>query len=1016
MAIDANDLRLLSVAIAQAIQQSGGAQGGPAQRWDPVASRVTGQGTPQERADSIRSDKFLSDNNKLVRELSRLMERNTRSVDDLRKFNAVHEKTMQKAINSYDDIDDSTKALVKQLQKQLASQDATAQKLNKLAGNIEGLQDVLAFGDLTKQLSDLSKSIDSNSEARQEDVVEAIEALEKTLKAKNPNATIGDVSPELKTLSDEIKNLATITRAATAADVAAGNASNVGDRVRDEAKINRRLNDLRNDNRHRNAQEQLRDLALDGSTRGIRANNDVVRRSNSLGAVANKRLMDWTARIATSAFVLDQLASAAKQLYTTYKIAGGTGTEKNLFDFLKRDVKSFVNGVDPNVMQESQVKGARARASFGKENFDKSLLDGVNNLFGVTYDRNDAMRLQEATLSNLLKSGISAENTKNAASSKALRDSFLKLQALTGMTGEQMAALNTEMASDTQFRQGLMTLSEKERAATVVGITKMFEENAQRNISIDQTKSMIKAQLALADAHSPKTRIKNAAKLRAMGGALGVDTNDAADLVLASGNDGLMKKRLLAKGHTEAQADAKVKNARLTQERLGTMAEQDLSGNDARGLMMESLLDKTGTKDYALSAGQTLNVAGKMQKEAADKMMAAAVKMGENATLSGSNMLNTVDFVKNSLGTITGTLIAAAAGAVAMRFGGAQAIRSAAGYITRNGGGAGGGGVVNRIRGMFSNAPTVPNGVVGNAAPRTITPVNGGHLGPVSVNGPAANGGVPGGAAATVRAAPGLGTMGTVGAAGGAAANGAGAAGAAGAVPTAGLGSKAMGVLGKLAIPLSIGLGAWGVGSALSSDGTATEKGAGVGSAVGGTAGGIMGGLKGAALGATLGSAIPIIGTGVGAVAGGLIGGLGGGWAGDKLGGWMGGGVGGLVGQSKTPGSPSISPTVNTPMVNDGAPGSSRSGSNKIAANTTTEPTAEQAAAQAQQVALQRGIDTMNKTLGDILTALQEQTGEVTDGTEKTLSAQQRLQRMLKNTGFAGSTPADGTANMYKAS
>lgn len=989
MAIDSNDIRLLTQAITQAIRQSGGPQ--HHERWNPVSSRVNGEGSPEERANSIKSSKYLEDNNKLTKELNRLLASNQRSTSDLSRFTEVHRKTLDKAINSYKNIDDSTKELTKQLTKQLSSQDATTQTISKLAGGIKKLEDVLAFSDLGKQMSALSKSIDANSDSSAEEVVEAVGKLEQTIKRNGGNG-VQDISADLKKFTDEIARIAQITRSATAADVANGGATHTGQQIRDAAEINRQTAALRASNQYRAAQEQLRDLALAAQTRGIEANIAVTRRSSGMLATSNSRLAAWTARVASSAFVLDQLAAAGKQLYTTLKTAGGTGTDKSLLGVIKRDLSSFANGVSPDVIQETQVKGARTRASLGKDNFDKSVLDGISNLVGITYDRNEAAKMQEQLLSNLSRSGIGADQTKLTAASNGLRESFLKLQVMTGMTGEQMAALTTEIAADTSFRQGLMTLNEKERAATVAGITKMFEENAQRNISVEQTKSMIKAQQALSDATSPKTRIKNAAKLKALGGAYGMDMTDASELVLASGNQELMKKRLMSRGLSAEQADAKVKNAQLSREAFGTRVEKDLSDNGAVGLTAEALLNQTGTKDWALSAGQTLNEAGKLQKEAADKMMAAAIKMGEVNV--GTNV---IDGITNSLGTMTGKIIAAALAAGALYL-----FRSKLPGIV----GPALGGLLQRVAPRISNrlgiTGTVANGMTGVAPAAVAAAGTAGVVG--QAGGAAAN--AAGGAA---RITPVAGAVGTVGPIGGAAANAASAGG--------GAFSRLAKGLGKIAAPLAVASALFEGGDALMNAKGAEAKGAGVGKAIGAGAGGWYGAGAGATAGgltgAAIGSVVPIIGTAIGGIAGTIIGGglgaLGGGWAGGGIGGWLGGKAGGMFGQSSSPAHPAITPAVNTAVREE----AKKAEDQKAAADKAQKKDAP--AKEDPNVTLQKSLVEMNTTLGLILDALNTQTEEMATDTDKHLAMQQRMHRAMKSRGFAGTTPADGTVSAYKA-
>lgn len=993
MALDANDIKLLTQALTAAIR----AQGGEGQRWNAVTSRIRDDtGSPEERAAAIRAAKNMEDNNKLTKELANMLAQNTRSVTDLRRFTDAHTKVINKAIDSFDDVEKSTAELTKQLNKQLSGQDANTQIIKKLAGNIDKLEHALAFADLGKHMSELSKSLDASSDHGADEIIHAVEQLESTIKRNGGNG-VEDVSAELKKMVDEIKVLNQLTRAATQQDVNLGHAQNVGDNIRDTERIDQLTQALKASNTHRVAQEHLRDLSLQAQTRGIEASIAVTKKSTGIVNVASKRLSDWTTKVGTAAFVLDQLANAGRLLYNTIKTAGGTGTERSFGGVMSRDVNSLLHGVDPAAVQEAQQKDARTRAAFGRQNFDKSIMDGIGQLVGVTYDRAEALKMKSSTISTLSRSGIDADTANMTAASKGLVDNFIKLQYLTGLTGEQMAMLNQEVAADTDYRQGLMTLSRQERAASVAGITQMFQEQALRNISIEQSKQMLKTQLALSEATSPKTRIKNAAKLRALGGAVGIDMSEASDLVLASGNKELQKKRYLAQGMSEKEADAKVARAGSQREKFGTMAEKSLNDNGAQGLMMESLLGATGTKDWALSAGQTLNEAGKMSKEAADKMMEAAIKMGDVNPFT-----NMVDFIGGGLKTIIGTAVAAIAGGLLLRFGGRAALPALGNLAGRVAPGLAGRLGIGAAAGAAGGAPIVQNvvGQVGNIGGRFGPAANAGgipninsigQVGTVGAGGVAAN-------AASIRPviSPIAGSVGQVGEIGGAAANAA----------RGGLLNRAGGMLGAIAKPVAILASLYGAGSALSDkDKTAQQKAAGVGSAIGGGVGGWYGAGAGATAGATAGAFLAPATMGlsipIGAALGGIAGGLGGSWAG----GWLGGKAGEAIVPGKSPVNPAIAANVNTAQA--------MAEQARIQAQT---PQQKKAAEQADpNVLLRKSIDAMNSTLAQILTAVQDQNTIVATDGSKSIAMQQKLHRALKSNNFAGATPADGAGSTYKA-
>lgn len=996
MALDPNDLKALTAALLAAIRQSGG---NGQERWNSTNSRVRDDTeSPEIRAQAIRQSKNLEKSTKMSEELADMLQHNTKSLNDLRRFTDVNSKVLVKALNSYEDINKSTEQLTKQLKTQLEGQDNNTQIIKKLAGKLDKLEDTLAFSDLSKHMSELSKSLDSNSTATSQEIAHALENLETTIKRNGGNG-VQDISADLKKFTDELAHIAdNTTRAATQQDKNLGHARNVGDQIRDSAEIEKQTNALRQSNKHRVAQELLRDVSLETQTKGIQASIITTKKSTGYQAEASKRLTEWTTKVGTAAFVLDQLALAGTRLYQSLKTAGATGTEKGGWAVMGRDTRAFLNGVDPNVLQETQVKGARTRASMGKGAFDDSIIGGISHFKGITFDRGDAARLQEATLSNISRSGVGADQAKLTTASKGLYESFAKLQALTGMTGEQMSALNTEIASDTNFRQGLMNLNQQERAATVAGITEMFQENALRNISVEQTKKMIQTQLAFSDATSPKTRMKNAAKLRALGGALGIDASNASDLVLASGNTGLMKKQIMARDHiTGEEADRRVKLAQNEKEQLGTKVEQGLSQNNGYGLAIEGMTNATGTKDLLLAAGQSLNEAGKMQKDAADKMMDAAVKMA-----SINPIVDVTDFIKGSLTTIVAALVTATIAGLLYKFGGKGALTAGL-NIGKNllskvmpNAAATEMAVIQPAAGALSNVGG-RYGAAANGAARTGTIV-----------GQAANGGLP---ASITRVSSGVGIEGVAGRAFGEAANGAAApaSSAIGAAAKAGWLSRIGGFAGK-ALGIGggalAGIGAWNDASDINDQrkaGQISDKDANVqgGGVVGGLAGGGAGALIGAGIGQVL-IPIPVVGAAIGGVIGGAIGG----WGGEKAGSGavsagysMFGGKPTAMGMPNSPVSPTMAQAVNTQQQ------VAQQAQDALKIPAKDDP----------QLMFNKSLTEMNTTLGQILTALNSQTESMTGDNEKLIAMQSKVQKAIKSKGFAGSAPVDGGGNTYAA-
>ena len=134
---------------------------------------------------------------------------------------------------------------------------------------------------------------------------------------------------------------------------------------------------------------------------------------------------------------------------------------------------------------------------------------------------------------------------------------------------------------------------------------------------------------------------------------------------------------------------------------------------------------------------------------------------------------------------------------------------------------------------------------------------------------------------------------------------------------TGGAGGAIKSIAGRLAVPLTVGIGAYEAYDALTDETLTTrQKSEGVGSAVGGVGGALTGAGYGALYGGSIGSAVPIVGTAAGAFLGGVIGGALGYFGGSAVGGVGGDLVGSAITDNSSTNIPPIKPNNNSNLPN----------------------------------------------------------------------------------------------------
>ena len=151
--------------------------------------------------------------------------------------------------------------------------------------------------------------------------------------------------------------------------------------------------------------------------------------------------------------------------------------------------------------------------------FKESLEAGADSLRGLTADSTEAAMVSKSFHQNMARIGVSQGDLGDAViqQTKMYDDHYRAL----GYTADEFANLTAELVNDQGMRSLLLTLQEKDRKQYILGIQQRQAEYQTMGYTIERAKELQKTFQAL-NKMNPKDRMKQAAKTRAMMGAMGM--------------------------------------------------------------------------------------------------------------------------------------------------------------------------------------------------------------------------------------------------------------------------------------------------------------------------------------------------------------------------------------------------------------------------------------------------------------------------------------------------------------
>lgn len=184
----------------------------------------------------------------------------------------------------------------------------------------------------------------------------------------------------------------------------------------------------------------------------------------------------------------------------------------------QQSLTAFMAGMDPEEMAQNLKEYRRTINASGMtmNEFRQRTEEGALSLTGYTGSLRDAVRVQA--------SAFEAARRFGAANDKAFTDRqvnmFKRFNKAFSMTAEEFIEMNKQIRSSQSINEQIYRLNNKQRAQYALEIQQTVLRLRTFGLMQEQAMKVVEAMAAIG-AKSPKERLKEAAKLQAVGGALG---------------------------------------------------------------------------------------------------------------------------------------------------------------------------------------------------------------------------------------------------------------------------------------------------------------------------------------------------------------------------------------------------------------------------------------------------------------------------------------------------------------
>lgn len=516
--------------------------------------------------------------------LSQILEKDRKGGAERKR--AAEDVRAQKAFKSVESAHKELRNIIKNQGKTLDGMRQQTEYASRLLDDT--IQGAESLKELDKVVDDVRKSLASSSNAIVTEWSKGIESLEDVLRMEDLVLNFNNLREELLSSTDSIESL----------DAAIGN-------LRDfelEMGMNFEEMGLDLDRYHELRVKQMQDelsltkSELDELNQMDKALDQVQHASlgvaEAFGQVAleTDRYNKAQGKLKQGTLaVLAALGHLGKELYTGAMTAAKYGVEMEL-------VRSRRLGMESAELSELQgLYKQTALATGGMDVWTNSLVNATDPTSAAGQDLillagglKEATKAAAAATQNVVSFGQKLKPEELAA----LRDNEInqakRWNRATGMTIDQFNDMTSSLLQDNDIRANLMRMNEKERAAQFESIRARILENKQLGLSTEQAIAVTKTFQAMAR-ESPIERLKKAAKMQAMAGAMGMGEQGAAIAAFQrAGSRATPEQR-------KAAEEAGIKLADAYQSKLGEGMSSEI--------MYSQLAAATGTEELLGSDG-----------------------------------------------------------------------------------------------------------------------------------------------------------------------------------------------------------------------------------------------------------------------------------------------------------------------------------------------------------------------------------------------------------------------------
>lgn len=194
---------------------------------------------------------------------------------------------------------------------------------------------------------------------------------------------------------------------------------------------------------------------------------------------------------------------------------------------------AFMSGMKPAEFAQNVATYRQSIRAAGMsiDDFREITEDGAMGLTAYTGSLQDSIKLQSTAFEAAKRMGLQdAASMRNFMNQQV--ETFKKLNTVFSVTAEQFMAMNKHLKNSAEVNSYLYRLNQKQRAQAFLQIQQTVATLRTMGLMQEQALKVVDAMAALAT-KSPKERLKQAARLQALGGALGFgpEATQAASMI-----------------------------------------------------------------------------------------------------------------------------------------------------------------------------------------------------------------------------------------------------------------------------------------------------------------------------------------------------------------------------------------------------------------------------------------------------------------------------------------------------